>query len=303
MPLPIPGRTVEVLRRSTAFISRGSRRHSGTGSGLVLPDDRVVTNAHVFAGGNLSIESWEGKVVTGKLLRIDRTRDLALLEAKGLGAPAASFADSTSVRAGMPVIAVGNPLGFKGAVSTGTVHSFGSGGLGSRAADWGSQWICADIRLAPGNSGGPLADWSGGVVGINTMVMAAAMPEVSSSGLALAVPSRAVLSFLAGTTRRPLGVTVRPVNVSGGQSFGLGLLILEVTTGGAASTASLLPGDILTGANGKPFRSVDDLETMLEDSGDALLTLEFRRGGDKNLRHVTVTLPVSAAASAMTAAA
>lgn len=287
MALPIPGRTVEALRRSTAFISSGSHRQSGAGSGLVLPDDKVVTNAHVISGGNLSIESWEGKVVAGKLLRLDRARDLALLEAKGLGAPAASFADSASIRAGSPVIAVGNPLGFKGAVSTGTIHSFSSRGSGSK-------WICADVRLAPGNSGGPLADWSGRVLGINTMVM--------SGGLAMAVPSRAVQAFLAGTKRRTLGVTLRPVSISGARNFGL--LILEITAGGAAAAASLLPGDILIGANEKPFRSLDDLETMLEESGNALLTIEFRRGGDsrahddKKIRRVTVSLPAGTTTAA-----
>ena len=254
----------------------------------------MVTNAHVIAGGNISIESWEGKVVAGTLLRLDRARDLALLETRGLGAPAASFADSASIRAGMPVIAVGNPLGFKGAVSTGAVYSFGSGGWGSRAGGWGSKWIWADVRLAPGNSGGPLADWSGRVLGINTMVM--------SDGLAMAVPSRAVQSFLAGTMRRTLGVTLRPVNISGARNFGL--LILEITAGGAAAAASLLPGDILTGADGMPFHSVDDLETMLEEPGNAVLTIEFRRGGDsqahdKKIRRVTVSLP----AATMTAAA
>jgi serine protease Do len=253
----------------------------GTGSGFVLPDDRIITNAHVVAGGNLSIESWEGKIVTAQLIRFDRRRDLALLEAKGLSAPAASFADSGAVRVGMQVIAVGNPLGFKGAVSTGMIHSFDRGG---------SKWICADVRLAPGNSGGPLADWSGRVLGINTMVMAAGVTGGAIPvGLALAVPSRLVQAFLAGTKRRSLGVTLRPVTTSGSREFGL--LLLEVTTGGAAASASLLPGDILTGANGTLFRSVDDLEAILEDSGNALLTLTFRRGGHPNDRRVTVNFP------------
>ena len=317
MPLPIPGRTVEALRRSTAFISNGKSQGAGAGSGIVLPNDQVVTNAHVIADGHLSVESWEGKLTTANLLRIDRTRDLALLETKGLNAPAASFADSASIRAGTPVIAVGNPLGFKGALSTGTVHAFSSAG-------WGSRWICADVRLAPGNSGGPLADWLGRVVGINTMVM--------SGGLALAVPSRAVQIFLAGIKRRTLGVTLRPVNLlrnspktgavpSAPERFAsfspgwwrisapfelpgpqFGLLILEVTAGGPAAAASLLPGDVLTGANGKPFQSLDDLETILEESGDTLLTIEFRRGGNKE-RRVTVSLPASSTTNPTTAAA
>lgn len=273
MPLPIPGRTVEALRRSTAFISNGSRRRSGTGSAVVLSDDQVVTNAHVITGGELSVESWEGIMVAGRVLRIDRARDLALVKAEGFGAPAASLFDSEPIRAGTPVLAVGNPLGFRGAVSTGTVHAPNAPGAPLR-------WIYADVRLAPGNSGGPLADLTGRVIGINTMM--------TSHGLALAVPARIVQAFLSGRTRRSLGVTLRAVQQA---SQGFGLLVLEVSPKGAAAHASLLPGDVLIGANRAGLKHVEDLETALDTWTGPVLTIQFVRGGSGKEREVTLSFP------------
>src|SRR5262249_59485595 len=101
------------------------------------------------------------------------------LRISALGLPAATPGDSSSLRVGELVIAVGNPLGFIGALTTGVVHSFPAR----------QRWVAADVRLAPGNSGGPLADAQGRVVGINTMI---------AGGLALAVASNAVGGLLKG---------------------------------------------------------------------------------------------------------
>ncbi len=287
MPIPMPGRTVEALRRSTAFVSSGRRTQTGTGSAIVLTDERLVTNAHVIGGGDILIESWDGKTARAMVLKIDHGRDLALLHAPGLGAPAASLADSDLVRPGTPVVAVGHPLGFKGAVSTGIVHALEAVPSNDGPPALRRRWIYADIRLAPGNSGGPLADWEGRVIGVNTMVV--------SGGLALAIPSRAVQIFLSRSKRRTLGVTLWPVH---SPSQGFGLMILEMTPGGPAASASLLPGDILVGANEKHFRDIDDLEALLAEHREPLLTLQFYRGGDGKGRRVAVRFaePVTTAA-------
>jgi serine protease Do len=256
MSVPVPGRVVESLRRSTVRIISGQ----GNGSGVALVGERVVTNAHVISGGRMSVESWEGKTLPASLIKIDRRRDLAILAVANLDAPAATLGDSNRLQAGTSVVAVGNPLGFTGAVSSGIVHTSG-----------GSTWIYADVRLAPGNSGGPLADFRGEVIGINTMIVA--------GGLALAIPSRAVQSFLnRAVAPRSLGVVVRPVRLRNG---GNGLLILELVPDGAAETASLLPGDILI---------VDDLEAAIDRAPGGLLSLDFYRAGQQILRHVTVRL-------------
>ena len=273
MSVPVPGRIVELLRRSTVRIASGR----GSGSGLVLAGERVVTNAHGIAGKSVSIESWDGKAFAASLKKIDPRRDLAILSVPSLDAPAATLGDSSRLAAGTPVIAVGNPLGFTGAVSSGVVHNASS-----------SDWICADVRLAPGNSGGPLANFHGEVLGVNTMV--------ASGGLALAIPSRAVQSFLNRVVSgRALGATVRPVRL---RSAGIGMLILELETAGAAENASLLPGDILVGADGSRFANLDDLEAAIHGSSSALLHFDFYRAGQNNLRRVTVKFEREPALSA-----
>ena len=263
MSVPVPGRIVEALRRSTVRVTSGR----GNGSGVVLTGERVVTNAHVIAGKQVAVESWEGKTLPASLVKIDRRRDLAILAVPSLDAPAAALGDSDRLQAGTPVVAVGNPLGFTGAVSSGIVHAGG-----------GSSWIQADVRLAPGNSGGPLADLRGEVIGINTMIVA--------GGLALAIPSRAVQSFLnrAGSGVS-LGVVVRPVRLRNGD---IGMLILELAPGGAAESASLLPGDILMG----------DLQTAIDQAPGGLIQLDFYRGGQHTLRRVSVRLCPEPALSA-----
>src|SRR6202043_3608360 len=142
------------------------------------------------------------------------------------------------------VLAVGNPLGFVGALSTGIIHSAGSvSGLGMNA------WLQADVQLAPGNSGGPLADAQGRVLGINTMV---------AGGLALAIPSNDVSRFIAnGPSHSVLGVEVRPVRIVLRDENRIGLLVMGATPGGPASMASLMIGDILVGVDGVLFRSVN----------------------------------------------
>jgi serine protease Do len=275
VPIPVPGRIAESLRRSTAQIRSGNAHRQGNGSAVVLTDEQVITNAHVIQAGPLAVESWEGKTVSASVLKIDRGHDLALLSASGLQAPSAQLGDSNELRVGTPVIAVGNPMGFVGAVSTGIVHAIGPVAPISR-----SRWIHADVRLAPGNSGGPLADLQGRIVGINTMIV--------TGGLALAIPSRAVQSFLTRrTSQRSLGVVVCPVSL---KERGLGMMILELVRGGAAERASLVPGDILVGSNEKRFRFLDDLQTAIDEAPGALLGLKFYRAGQEKLRQVVVQL-------------
>jgi serine protease Do len=269
----VPGRVIESLRRSTVRVTSGQ----GNGSGVVLTGERIVTNAHVIRGARLSVESWEGKTLPASLIKIDRRRDLALLAVVKLDAPAATLGDSGRLQAGAPVVAIGNPLGFTGAVSSGVVHAGG-----------GLNWVYADVRLAPGNSGGPLADLRGEVVGINTMIVA--------GGLALAIPSRAVQSFLnRAAAPATLGVVVRPVRLRNGDT---GMLILELVSNGAAETASLLPGDILVGSGDSRFRNVDDLQAAIDRAPAGLLHIDFYRAGQQTLRRVSVRLCPEPALSA-----
>ncbi len=272
------GQIAERLRRSTVQISSGRR---GQGSGFIVKSDGViVTNAHVVGDSHPEVRLWDGSSFPAHVDARSARRDLAVLRIPAVNLPAATLANSDDLRVGELVIAVGNPLGFMGAVATGIVHAIGRrSGLGP------TKWVQADVQLAPGNSGGPLADARGNVVGVNTMVAA---------GLGLAVPSSAVERLLAGDPDQPpLGVVLQPLSVRVVGTERLGLMIRELVTSSAAEYASLRVGDILIGIEGQPLASLDDLEQALEGDGERLLRLQFVRGDPDKIRNVAVRLGVS----------
>src|ERR1700726_2906685 len=265
----------EALRRTTVQVSSGGQ---GFGSGVILNvDGLIVTNAHVVRSSHAQVKLWDGRTLEAAVTSRDLTRDLAALFASASNLPAATLADSSKARVGELVLAVGNPLGFVGALSTGIIHAAGSvRGLGM------SSWLQADVQLAPGNSGGPLADAQGRVLGINTMV---------AGGLALAIPSNDVARFLAnGPSHSLLDIEVRPVRIVLRDENRIGLLLLEVSPRAPASMASLMIGDILVGVDGVLFRSVNDLEIVLQGTGERILNLLFLRGDRRNIRRVAVRL-------------
>jgi serine protease Do len=280
MPFTGFGEIAEKLRRSTVLIRAGGR---GNGSGVIWSSDgTVITNAHVARGTQVCVQLWDGREFDAPVASRDPRRDLAVLCIDVTNLPSAVAADSSLVRPGELVVAIGNPLGFVGALTTGVIHAVGPvRGLGSQS------WLQADVRLAPGHSGGPLADAGGRVIGINTMI---------AGGLALAIPSNIVRDFLsAGPSDAWLGVTVHPVRIprskaAGGSGPTLGLVLLEVEPRSPASSASLLPGDILLGSEQKPFTSLGDLSQALQGNGPRLLRLEFLRGDYSRVRRVTVQL-------------
>jgi serine protease Do len=269
------GEVAEALRRTTVQVSSTGR---GFGSGVILSSDGlIVTNAHVVRASHAQVKLWDGRTLEAVVTSRDLARDLASLLASDSELPAAKLADSSKARVGELVLAVGNPLGFVGALSTGIIHAAGSvRGLGM------SSWLQADVQLAPGNSGGPLADAQGRVLGINTMV---------AGGLALAIPSNDVARFLVnGPSHSLLGIEVRPVRIVLRDENTIGLLVTEVSPGEPASTASLMIGDILVGVDGVLFRSVNDLEIALQGTAERILNLLFLRGDRRNIRRVAVRL-------------
>src|SRR5229473_487136 len=163
------GEVAERLRRSTVLIHSGSdasRRGSGSGSGVICSDSGlIVTNAHVIRGSHGYVQLWDGREFEAQVSERDHSRDLAALRISAQGLPRVSIADSSSIRAGELALAIGNPLGFVGALSTGVVHAVGPvRGLGP------FTWIQANLRLAPGNSGGALAQDCSDEIGKSAMV-------------------------------------------------------------------------------------------------------------------------------------
>lgn len=271
------GEVVERLRRSTVAL----KTRAGGGSGVIWSNGRIVTNAHVVerVDGALQAELWDGRSLAAKVGQRDRRRDLAVLEVTASDLPAAAVGDSASIRAGELVIAVGNPLGFIGAASTGVVYGFDH-----------REWVVSQLRLAPGNSGGPLANARGEVIGINTMI---------SGALAFAIPAASVARFLDRPRQADvgLGVVVRPI-FSGRSAPEFGLIVLEVIQNSPAARASLLQGDVLVGAFGRRFATPRDLEVAIRASYGGMLELQFRRGANPAIRTVTAQMAPSAARAA-----
>lgn len=264
----------ERLCRSTVQV-RG--RGPGGGSGVIWrADGLIITNAHVAHGPRATVQLSDGRVLPATVTVRDPQRDLAALTVEAASLPAAPIGDSRALRVGQLVLAVGNPLGVTGAVTAGIIHAIDfADAAGSR------EWIQADVQLAPGNSGGPLADARGDVIGINSMLV---------EGLALAVPSHMVERFLHGGEERPyLGVTLRGVHVPLAGTRVFGLLVFEVAAGSAAEQAGVWVGDVLIGAGGQPFKAAGDLTRALRQAsaGDKL-PLDLMRGGKQIVCEVDV---------------
>jgi serine protease Do len=167
------------LRRVTVQVCAGAR---STGAGVVWRrHGLIVTNAHVATGANLEVVLPDDRATRARLVARDPERDLAALELSPGDHEPAVRADARGLRPGELVVAVGHPLGVAYAAALGLVHRPPTAGRGPAA------WLQADIRLAPGNSGGPLADAAGRVVGINAMIV---------GGLGFAVPTHVVEGFL-----------------------------------------------------------------------------------------------------------
>jgi serine protease Do len=278
------GEIAERLRRSTVLIRPPGSK--GNGSGVIWSaGGLLVTNAHVVRGVRAEICLWDGRELQADVIAKDSHCDLASLRIAASNLDAVEAADSSLIRAGEIAIAVGNPLGFVGAMTTGVIHGVGPiRGLG------GHSWVQSDVRLAPGNSGGPLADVRGRVVGINSMV---------AGRTALAIASNEVLRFLRQGKEqggRRLGVTVIPVHLPKTSGHNFGLVLAAVEHECAAARASLLPGDILLGTEMGKFASVDDLANALEKPDRQFLRFEFLRGDYTHIRRVTVQLAQKVAA-------
>lgn len=177
------------LRPSVVQILNGPGRGESGGAGVVWGESGlIVTNAHVATGRDVMVVA-DGRRARGEVVARIAKRDLAVVRASELALPGAQPGDPARLRPGSLVFAVGHPFGVRDAVSAGVLQAVGR--LPSGFAKIGSSahvWVQADVRLAPGNSGGPLADAAGRVIGVAAMIV---------GGLALAVPAGDVNALLA----------------------------------------------------------------------------------------------------------
>lgn len=265
---------VERLRRSVVAIRSPV---SGGGSGIIWQGDGlVITNNHVVRGERAEIQTWHGRVLPARLVARDPEFDLAALRVSAPGLPAATIGDSSAVRPGQIVLAVGHPWGERWSVTAGIVLGVGDAVPAPPVPL--PESIRADLRLAPGNSGGPMADAEGRVIGVNAMI---------AGGMAVAVPSNAVVRFVAGEVpgRGYLGILGQPVPLPPAVAAalrsedGAGLLLTVVVDGSPAARAGLLPGDVIVGLDGARGR-LDRIAARLRRlrPGSAV-RLELLRGG------------------------
>jgi serine protease Do len=185
MSSPLMDVATEWLKESVVEVRQGP----SAGSGLTWGFDVVVTNAHVARAGPVEVRLPDGQTRSARVRFADRQRDIAVLDVPRLGLPAVTRRDPADLRPGHALFAIGHPFGLRHAMSSGILHAVGPLPDGYPVPPPLRQltWVQADLRLAPGHSGGPIADALGRVVGVSTMIV---------GGLALAVPITAVEALL-----------------------------------------------------------------------------------------------------------
>ena len=285
-------RAPERLRR------RGMEELRGAGSGVIItPDGYVLTNSHVVRGSDrIEIGLQDGRTLGATIVGDDPHSDLAVLRVDGSDAlPCADFGDSTHLRVGQLVIAIGNPLGFQATVTTGVVSALGRS-LHTQTGRLIENVVQTDAALNPGNSGGPLVDFLGRIVGLNTAIIA------GSQGICFAIPSNtakwvAYQLIRTGRVRRSyLGVSGQlvPVNrriaVYHKLALTTAVRVMEVHTGTAAERAGIREGDLIVRVGDVQVASPDDLQRALgrHEVGEPL-AVEVVRGSERETLTVLPT--------------
>jgi len=260
----------------------------GAGSGFIIDaEGRVVTNDHVVQGADeLEIQFFDGTETTATVVGRDEFQDIAVLQldlAEGQQVPGTlSFGDSDAVRAGDDVIAIGSSLGeFTNTVSTGIV-----GALDRSLGSFGNL-IQHDAEIYQGNSGGPLLNMAGEVIGINAAGISDSRSATLPARLAFAIESNAAREVVdeliaTGVVRRPF------IGITGGQVDG-GHFVQEVEAGTPAAAAGLQTGDVIVAFDGAPLTNSTSLFDLLyeREPGESV-TLTIDRGGDE--QEVALTL-------------
>jgi S1-C subfamily serine protease len=260
-------------RRGNPDGARAGGNAHGSGSGFVFtPDGLILTNSHVVEGaGRLDVVFPDGRSSRADLVGDDPDTDLAVLRVDASRLPAVRFSDSRRLQVGQLVIAIGNPYGFAATVTTGVVSAVGRS-IRARTGRLMDDLVQTDAALNPGNSGGPLANSRGEVVGVNTAVI------VPAQGISFAIAS-SIAQYVASRLIRDgrilrghLGIAVRTVTVPRAVTHARRLAILSgvrvesVEPSGPASRSDLHTGDIIVAFNGRPVTAVDDLHRLLAES-------------------------------------
>ena len=274
----------EYFRRNGG--KRQRPRAAGAGSGVVIsPDGYVVTNNHVIEGADkMTVAFADGKTYDASLVGTDKSSDIALIKIKGRSFPYLQFGNSSKIRLGQFVLAVGNPFGVGQTVTMGIVSAKGRANIG--IVDY-EDFIQTDAAINPGNSGGALVDLEGKLIGINTAILSR---SGGYQGIGFAVPASMVRPVLDqikehGRVRRGwLGVAIQNLTPDLSKELELddanGVLISDVLDTGPAGKGGIRAGDVITAVNGKPVRNSAELRNRIAMIGpNKRATIKLIRDG------------------------
>jgi serine protease Do len=273
---------------------QGAQPRQGVGSGFIISaDGYVMTNAHVVAGADeVTVRMANSKQEhKAKVIGTDERTDIALLKLDAKGLPTVKLGDSRRLEAGQWVAAIGSPFGFANTITAGIVSATGR----SLPAESYVPFIQTDVAVNPGNSGGPLINLDGEVVGVNSMIYSGTGGYM---GVSFAIPIELALDVtkqLQATgkvTRGRIGVAIQPVTKELAQAFGLkephGALVSTVEPGGPAEKAGLKTGDVILAYNGKPVTDADELPRVVAATKPGTsATMDVWRDGKRQSLQVT----------------
>jgi serine protease Do len=252
------------FRRFGPPAPRGGMPMRGLGSGFIVkPDGLILTNAHVVAGANeVTVKLTDKREFKAKVLGLDKDTDVAVLKIEAKGLPTVKTGDPARTQVGEWVLAIGAPFGFENSATAGVV----SARARSLPGEGYVPFIQTDVAVNPGNSGGPLFNLAGEVVGINSQIYSGSGGYM---GISFAIPIDVALNVeqqIAShgkVVRGRLGAAIQDVDQTLAQSFGLakpaGALVSAVEKGGAAAVAGVKPGDVILALNGEEIAGSKDL--------------------------------------------
>jgi S1-C subfamily serine protease len=288
-------RVADALRPAVVNLRSGSGRREGSGSGVLFtPDGLLLTNHHVVHDqGRVRIRLSDGRELAGRVVGADPWTDLAVVRADASGLPHASLGDSSRLRVGQLVVAIGSPFGFESTLTAGVVSALGRT-LRSITGHLVDNVIQTDAALNPGNSGGPLVDSRGQVIGINTAIIRPAQ------GICFAIPVNMAKDILpqllqhGRVVRGYLGLHARTVPISRdlARRFGLtqktAVEVLAVEPDGPAEEAGLLEEDVIVSLGEEPTAGVDDLHKLLTQLPVGIPSAVVFLRGERRLERLVV---------------
>jgi len=270
----------------------------GIGSGFIIsPDGYILTNTHVVSNSSkITVKLTDRREFDAKVVGQDERTDVAVIKIVAKGElPVVRLGDSNKLRPGQWVLAIGSPFGFENSVTAGVVSAIARGNVGEGGNGY-VPFIQTDVAVNPGNSGGPLFNLNGEVVGINSQIYSR---SGGYEGISFAIPidvANNVAEQLIKTghvSRGRIGVTIQEVTAATAENLGLdrphGAAVASVESGGPADKAGIEPLDIIVAVNGRPVETSEQLPSMIaEIKPGQSVQLDIWR--DKALKHISVTV-------------